>query len=112
MKINKEEIEGNPKINHSGLKLVVSLELLQYPSLELQQWNAVANQVPWVFPHVKRQLALESTCITGIGSILSFTYTCPLVHQCCSNMLLTILPGMLQHLFLLNPRTCSPAHHH
>ncbi|KAK8972996.1 hypothetical protein V6N11_028585 [Hibiscus sabdariffa] len=48
-------------MNNRGLKLVVSLELQQNPSLELQQWNAVANQLPWVVPHVKRQLAQEST---------------------------------------------------
>ncbi|KAK8632858.1 hypothetical protein V6N13_073237 [Hibiscus sabdariffa] len=73
--------------------------------------NIVANLLPWVFPHVKRQLAQESTCTAGIGAILSFSFVCPLVHQCCSDMLLIILPKILQHLFLLNPCTPSPAHH-
>ncbi|KAK8637017.1 hypothetical protein V6N13_064447 [Hibiscus sabdariffa] len=74
--------------------------------------NAVVNLLPWVFPHVKRQLAQESTCTAGIGAILSFSFVCPLVHQCCCDMLLTILPEILHHLFLLNPCTSSPAHHH
>ncbi|KAL4369646.1 hypothetical protein GQ457_05G020120 [Hibiscus cannabinus] len=48
-------------MNSRGLKLVVSLEVQQIPSLELQQWNVVENKLPWVVPHVKRQLAQEST---------------------------------------------------
>ncbi|KAK8595270.1 hypothetical protein V6N13_123150 [Hibiscus sabdariffa] len=74
--------------------------------------NAVAMQLTWVFPHVKRQLAQKSTCRLGQVQPLSFSFMCPLVHQCCSIVLLTILPEILKHLFLLSPCHCIPAHHH
>ncbi|KAK9006244.1 hypothetical protein V6N11_035289 [Hibiscus sabdariffa] len=74
--------------------------------------NAIAMQLTWVFPHVKRQLAQEFTYKMGQVQPFSFSFVCPLVHQCCSINMLTILPEMLQHLFLLSPCNCIPAHHH
>ncbi|KAK8585997.1 hypothetical protein V6N13_130523 [Hibiscus sabdariffa] len=116
-----------------GLKLAVPPEMQQNPCLELDngdssrnkgifpsrgehfyraRHNAVASQLPWVFPLVKRQLAQKSTCRLGQVHPLSFSSICPLVHQCCSITLLIILPGILQHLFFLSPCNCTPANHH
>ncbi|KAK9008817.1 hypothetical protein V6N11_080295 [Hibiscus sabdariffa] len=102
-----------------GLKLVVPPEMQQNPCLKLNNGeslrgmpcgqqiilllclfctfvcsapqNAVAMQLTWVFPHVNRQLAQKSTFRLGQVQPLSFSFGCPLVHQCCSIDVLTIL---------------------
>ncbi|KAK8573037.1 hypothetical protein V6N12_029075 [Hibiscus sabdariffa] len=83
-----------------GLKLAVPPEMQQNPCLELNNGdssrqqnilllclfctfvcsvlqNAVAMQLPWVFPHVKRHLAQKSTLSLPSQSLYLHTCTSP-----------------------------------